>query len=121
MHAGDAAGATGVPVGVGDANQRVVTEKSVVNGPRVHGHPGQVPGCSRDAQALERFGVQVQEVPVEAVGEGDGVVGEPGDLLEVHPIGSDASDDDASAGGAEVDGCDRQLAVHRVRRGTRWW
>ena len=76
-------------------------EQRVVDAPRVHADPGERAGA---AQALERLGEQVQEVPAQAVGQPDGPVVEAVHLRELHAPVAQAPRHDAPAGGAEVDG-----------------
>ena len=97
LHAGGAL----VAVVEGQAEHAAVAvEQRVVDRPGVDADAGQRPGA---AQALERLGEQVQEVPAQAVGQAHRPVVEAVDLLERHALALEAAGDDAAAGGAEVD------------------
>ena len=97
LHAGGAL----VAVVEGQAEHAAVAvEQRVVDGPGVDADAGERPGA---AQALERLGEQVQQVPAQPVGQAHRPVVEAVDLLERHALAVEAAGDDAAAGGAEVD------------------
>jgi len=93
---------TGHPVAVaGDAHE------GIVDSPRVDADAEQA-GLGPDglAQSFEDVAVELKGVPVQAVGGAHRLVGEPVHDLDVEPVRSDPAEDDAAAGGAEVDGRD---------------
>ena len=55
-------------------------------------------------QALLHFGEEAQRVPVEAVEDGDGAIGEAVQLFERQVLAVEVADDGAAAFGPEVKG-----------------
>ena len=111
VHGADAAAGAGVAVVVGSAGHPVAVaggaHEGVVDGPRVDADAEQGGlDCDGLAQSFEDVAVELEGVPVQAVGGADRLVGEPVHDLDVEPVRSDPAEDDAAAGSAEVDGRD---------------
>ena len=75
-------------------------QQRVVDAPRADADPAQLAGAR---EAVERLGIQVEQVPAHAVGQPHGPVREAVDLVERHAPAVEPTGDDAAALGAEVD------------------
>lgn len=95
-----------VAVVVGDPEQGAVrVEQPVVDGPAVDAdRRDAVTGPGRQAQAVQALPEQGEDVPVQSGGQSDGGVGEAVHLVEDEVVRAHPAEDDAAAGGAEVDG-----------------
>ena len=104
-----------VAVGVRVAAQPPVrVEQAVVDAPRVDPETDQHVGPAHGfPQAGEDVLVEAEDVPVRAVGQPDRAVAEPVDLGQLHRVRPHVTEDDPSAGGAEVDRREGDGRAHR--------
>jgi hypothetical protein len=95
-----------VPVVERRADDTVTAQQGVVDGPGVDADADQVRlGRHRLAQPFENVAVELKNVPVQPVPGPNRHVRKAVHVLDLKPAGADPAEDDASAGRAEIHGC----------------
>ena len=111
----------GVAVGVHGKHQAAgVVDKRVIDTPRVHAHGGERRAARQGGDGLGEAGLDLRpeagDVPVVVAAERDKGVGEAVHFVEREAAARPAAEDDATTGGAEIDGGGVEVGGHGVIR-----